>query len=90
MCRDELGVVPPEVDALRGALSWSSVDDFWAIRSKNAEAGLFRAYCWAGGPTAAGSATFLGRGRLRTRSRCLGGRAVGGRGPAGCTGLVRR
>ena len=41
------------------------------------EAGLFRAYCRAGGPTEAGSAAFLGRGLLRIRSRRLGGRAVG-------------
>ena len=38
MYRDELGAVPPEVViALRDALSWSSVDDFWSIWSKNAE-----------------------------------------------------
>ena len=43
--RDELGVVPPGVViALRDAVSRSSVDDFWSIWSKNAEAGLFRAY----------------------------------------------
>ena len=42
--RDELGVVPEGlVLALRGAVSWSSVDDFWSIWSRNAEAGLFRA-----------------------------------------------
>ena len=52
--KDELGVVPPEVVlALRDAVSRSSVDDFWSTWSKNAEAGLFRAYCRAGGPTAA-------------------------------------
>ena len=80
MKRDELGVVPPEVVlALRDAVSWSSVDDFWSVWSKSAEAVLFRAYCRAGGPTAAGSLAFLGRGLLRIRSRCLGGRAVGGR-----------
>ena len=79
--KDELGVVPPEVVlALRDAVSRSSVDDFWSTWSKIAEAGLFRAYCRAGGPTAAGSPAFLGRGLLRIRSRCLGGRAVGGRG----------
>ena len=43
------------------------------------EAGLFRAYSKAGGPTEAGSATFLGRGLQRIRSRRLGGRAAGGR-----------
>ena len=43
-------------------------------------AGLFRAYALAGGPTAAGSSAFLGRGLLRIRSRRLGGRAVGGTG----------
>ena len=51
-----------------------------SIWSKNAEAGLFRAYSLAGGPTAAGSSAFLGRGLLRIRSRRLGGRAVGGTG----------
>ena len=34
----------------------------------------------AGGPTAAGSSAFFGRGLLRIRSRRLGGRAVGRRG----------
>ena len=41
---------------------------------------LFRAYALAGGPTAAGSSAFLGRGLLRIRNRRLGGRAAGGRG----------
>ena len=51
--RDELGVVPDEVvPALRDAVSRSSVDDFWSIWSRHAEAGLFRAYSKAGGPTA--------------------------------------
>ena len=73
---DELGVVPPDVVlALRDAVSRSSVDDVWSIRSKNMEAGLCRAYCRAGGPTAAGSPAFPGRGLLRIRSRCLGGRS---------------
>ena len=72
MCSDDLGVVPPEVViALRDAVSWSSVDDFWSIWSENAEAGLFKAYCRAGGPTAAGSPAFLGRGLPRIRRRCL-------------------
>ena len=67
-----LGVVPPEVaTALRDAVSWSSVDDFWSIWSENVEGGLFKAYCRASGPTAAGSPTFLGRGLLRIRRRCL-------------------
>ena len=66
--------------ALRDAVSRSAVDDFWSIWSKNAEAGLFRAYALAGGPIAAGSSAFLGRGLLRIRSRRLGGRAVGGTG----------
>ena len=66
--------------ALGDACSWSSVDDFCSIWSTNAEAGLFRAYCRAGGPTAAGSPAFLGRRLLRIRGSCLGGRAVGGRG----------
>ena len=79
--RDVLGVVPDDVVlALRVAVSRSAVDDFWSIWSKNAEAGLFRAYALAGGPTAAGSSAFLGRGLLRIRSRRLGGRAVGGTG----------
>ena len=77
--RDELGVVPEEVVlALRDAVSRSSADDFWSIWSRNAEAGLFRAYSQAGGPTEAGSSVFLGRGLLRIRSRRLGGRAAGG------------
>ena len=75
---DEFGVVPAEVVlALSDAVSRSSVDDFLSIWSQNAEAGLYRAYCGAGGPTEAGSAAFLGRGLLRIRSRRLGGRAVG-------------
>ena len=75
--RDVLGVVPDEVvRALRDAVSRSAVDDFWSIWSKNAEAGLFRAYALAGGPIAAGSSAFLGRGLLRIRSRRLGGRAA--------------
>ena len=58
--REELGVVPAEVVlALRDAVSRSSADDFWSTWSHNAEAGLFRAYCGAGGPTEAGSAVFL-------------------------------
>ena len=78
---DVLGVVPDDVVlALGDAVSRSAVDDFWSIWSKNAEAGLFRAYALAGGPTAAGSSAFLGRGLLRIRSKRLGGRAVGGRG----------
>ena len=52
--RDELVVVPDDVVlALRDAVSRSAVDDFWSIWSKNAEAGLLRAYALAGGPTAA-------------------------------------
>ena len=62
MYRDELGVVPPEVvDALRSAVSRSSVDDFWSIWSKSAEAVLFWAYCRAGGPTAAGQPCLFGK-----------------------------
>ena len=62
MYRDELGVVCADVVlALRDAVSWSSVNGFWSIWSQNAEAGLFRAYCGAGGPTGAGSSAFLGR-----------------------------
>ena len=89
--RDALGVVPGEVVlALRNAVSRSSVDDFWTIWSKSAEAGLFRAYSGAGGPTEAGSAAFLGRGLLRIRSGRLGGRAVGGAGVlVSCIGLAR-
>ena len=79
--RDDLGVVPDDVVlTLRDAVSRSAVDDFWFIWCKNAEAGLFRAYSIAGGPTEVGSSAFLGRGLLRTRSRRLGGRAVGSRG----------
>ena len=74
-----LGVVPNDVVlALRDAVSRSAVDDFWSIWSRNAEAGLFRAYALAGGPTDAGSSAFFGRGLLRIRSRRLGGRAAGG------------
>ena len=63
--RYELGVVPDEVVlALRGAAARLSVDDFWSIWSRSAEAGLFRAYSTAGGPTEAGSSAFLGRGLL--------------------------
>ena len=51
---------------------------FWSIWSSNAEAGLFRAYSGAGGPTEAGSSAFLGRALLHLRSRRLGGRAAGG------------
>ena len=77
--RDVLGIVPEDVVlALRNAASRSAVDDFWSIWSRNAEAGLFRAYALAGGPIYAGSSAFLGRGLLRIRSRRLGGRAVGG------------
>ena len=50
----------------------------FAIWSRSAEEGLFRAYSQAGGPTVAGSSAFLGRGLLRIRSRRLGGRAAGG------------
>ena len=79
--RDVLRVVPDDVVlALRDAVSRSAVNDFWSIWSKNAEAGLLSAYVLAGGPTAAGSSAFLGRGLLRIRSRRLGGRAVGGTG----------
>ena len=68
--RDVLGVVPEQViHALRDAASRSSVDDFWSIWSKNAEAGLLHA----------GNSAFLGRGRSRIRSRRLGGQAFGGR-----------
>ena len=72
--RDELGVVPPDVVlALRHAVSRSSVNDFWSIWSRSAEAALFWAYCRAGGPAEAGSSAFIGRGLLRTRSGRLGG-----------------
>ena len=73
-------MVPEDVVlALRDAVSRSSVDDFWSVWSSNAEAGLFRTYSLAGGPTDAGSSAFLGRGQLRIRSRRLGGRAAGGK-----------
>ena len=72
-------VVPNDVVfALRDAGSRSSVDDSWSIWSSSAEAGLFRAYSLAGGPTDAGSSAFLGRGLPRICSRRLGGRAAGG------------
>ena len=61
--------------ALRSAASRSSVDEFWSIWSRSAEAG---AYSRASGPTVAGSSAFLGRGLLRIRNRRLGGRAAGG------------
>ena len=78
-CRDELGLVSPDVVLdLGDAVSWSCVDDFWSTWSKNAEAGLFGAYCRPGGPVAAGSSAFVGRGLLRIRSWRLGDRAVGG------------
>ena len=63
---------------LGDAVSRSAVDDFWSIWSKNAEAGLFRAYSLAGGPIAAGSSASLGRGLQPIRCRRLGGRAAGG------------
>ena len=71
--RDDLGVVPEEVvHALRSAASRSAVDDFWSIWSKNAEAGLFRAYALAGGHTNAGRSAFLGRGLFRIRRQASG------------------
>ena len=79
-------VLPDIVDALGGAYDRSSVDDFGSVWSEGAEAGLFRAYCWAGGPTSAGIYPYLGRGRLRIRRRWLGGKSAGG---AGSTRLYR-
>ena len=67
------------IHALKDAASRSSVDDFWSIWSKNAEAGLLHDYTLAGGPIAAGNSAFFGMGFLRIRSRRLGGQAVGGR-----------
>ena len=88
--RDVLGVVPEEVVcALREAASRSAVDDFWSIWSRNAEAGLFRAYALAGGPTAAGSSAFLGRGLLRIRNRRLGVELLVAGVLVGCIVLVR-
>ena len=52
-------------------VSKSSVDDFWSIWGKSVEAGLFGAYCRAGGPTAVVSSAFIGRGLLRVRRRRL-------------------
>ena len=79
--RDELGVVLDDVVlALRDAASRSSVDDLWSFGSRSAEDGLIRAHSKAGGPTEAGSTTFLGRGLPRIHSRRPGGRAVGGSG----------
>ena len=55
------------------------MDEFWSVWSEGAEAGLFQAYCRAGGPTA-GAHTYIGRGRLRIRRRRLGGKCGGGAG----------
>ena len=78
--RDVLGVVPDEVvRSLRDDATRSAIDDFWSIWSKNAEAGLFRAYTLARRPVAGDNSVFLGRGSLRIRHRRLGGKAVGGR-----------
>ena len=44
---------------LLGAVSRSSVDDFWSIWSRNGEVGLFRAYSKAGGPTELAALPFL-------------------------------
>ena len=88
--RDVLGVVPDDVVlALKDAASRSAVDDFWSIWSKNAEAGLFRAYALAGGPIAAGSSAFLGRGLLRIRNRRLGAELLVAKFQAGCIVLGR-
>ena len=85
--RDVLGVVPDDVVlALRDAVSRSAVDDFWSIWSRNAEAGLFRAYALAGGPTAAGSSAFLGRGLLRIRAGVWEAELLAA---VGCIGLAR-
>ena len=85
--REELGVVPEDVVlALWDTVSGSSVDDFWSIWSCNAEAGLFRAFSLAGGPTDAGSSAFLGRGLLRIRSRRLEAVLLVGRVRVGCIG----
>ena len=74
-------MVPPViVDALRDAYERSCVDEFWSIWSEGAEAGIFRAYCRAGGPTSAGTHAYLGRGRLRTWRRRSGGKSVRGAG----------
>ena len=55
VCRDVRGVVLDDVVLVLGdAASRFTVDDFWSVKSKNAEAVLFRAYALAGGPTAAG------------------------------------
>ena len=44
---------------------------------RGAEAGIFRAYCWVGGPTSAGTHAYLRRGRLRICRRRSGGKSVG-------------
>ena len=67
------------IHALRDAASRSSVDDFWSIWSKHAEAGLLHANTLAGGPVTGDNSVFLGRGSLRIRYRRLGGKAFGGR-----------
>ena len=88
--RDELGVVPEEVVlALRNAVSRSSVDDFWSIWSRNAEAGLFRAYALALSPTEAGNSAFLAEVCYGFVTRRLGVRAVGSRDLVGFFGPVR-
>ena len=70
-------VSPDVVLALGDAVSRSCVGDFWTKWSKCAEAGLFRAYCRAGGSIESGSSAFIGGGLLRIRSRRLGDGAVG-------------
>ena len=74
-------MVPADVVlAPMDAVSRSSVDKFGFLWSSHAVADLSRAYSWAGGPTEAGSAAFLGRGLSRIRNRRLVCRAVGSRG----------
>ena len=82
--RKDLGVFPPElIQTLGAACDRESADDFWDAWSNGAESSLFQAYCGAGSPVAPGSHALLGRCRLRTRGRRLGGGAVGGSGASG-------
>ena len=86
---DVLGVVPDDVVlALRDAATSSSVDDFWSIWSRNAEAGIFRAYSKAGGRTEAGRSAFLGRGLLRIRTGVWEVELLIAGDLVGCIGLV--
>ena len=72
-----------------GQYSRSDVDGFWIAWSKGADEGLFRAYCRAGGPTAAEVDAFFGWGAVRIRRRRLSGKSVGGSRGTGASRLYR-